>query len=265
MWDDAGVDWVRTKAALFRSTWDYFDRFAEFQRWFEQNEGNTQFIHSPELIKWNQNKSNLLDLLASEISIPRIIKLQKDYTFGQVMENQGWKRTIVKPFVSGAGLLTVLADAKNAAEMEEKIRPYLQQEDFMVQEYVETIVEKGEVSVIFFGNTFSHAVLKTAKPGDFRVQDDFYGTVKPFEASDPMIDFGRRCLQTCPSLPVYSRVDVMFGTNGEPILGELELVEPELWFRLFPNAAHRLADEVVQSRNNYPCFFPVVLNPLFHY
>ena len=35
-WDDPDFDWTNTRFALFRTTWDYFDRFEEFSKLFNQ-------------------------------------------------------------------------------------------------------------------------------------------------------------------------------------------------------------------------------------
>ena len=32
-WDDPDFDWSSTKSVLFRSTWDYFNRFSKFSNW----------------------------------------------------------------------------------------------------------------------------------------------------------------------------------------------------------------------------------------
>ena len=32
-WDHPRVDWQDTKYIMFRSTWDYFERFPEFESW----------------------------------------------------------------------------------------------------------------------------------------------------------------------------------------------------------------------------------------
>ena len=32
-WNTKDFDWAKTKYAIFRSTWDYFDRFNEFFKW----------------------------------------------------------------------------------------------------------------------------------------------------------------------------------------------------------------------------------------
>jgi len=35
-WDAKDFDWTQSRYAIFRSTWDYFDRFGEFFSWFEK-------------------------------------------------------------------------------------------------------------------------------------------------------------------------------------------------------------------------------------
>ena len=43
------------------------------------------------------------------------------------------------------------------------------------------------------------------------------------------------------SCPIYARVDIFKDNNGKWALAELEIFEPELWFRLKPEAANVLA------------------------
>jgi hypothetical protein len=35
-WDDPDFDWQQTRSLLFRTTWDYFDRYAEFSPWLRK-------------------------------------------------------------------------------------------------------------------------------------------------------------------------------------------------------------------------------------
>jgi hypothetical protein len=86
--------------------------------------------------------------------------------------------------------------------------------------------------------------LKRAKEGDFRVQDDFGGTVHKYQPSESEIEFARNALFACPELPAYARVDIVLDNDGYLAVAELELVEPELWFRLHPESAVLLAEEV---------------------
>jgi hypothetical protein len=105
-------------------------------------------------------------------------------------------------------------------------------------------MERGEVSFMVFGGKYSHAVLKKAKAGDFRVQDDHGGTVHPYEASTEEITFVQNVMAKCKTVPVYGRVDVTWDNDNQLALVELEIIEPELWFRKSNNAAPMLATAV---------------------
>ena len=45
-WADKHFDWTITKYAIFRTTWDYFERFDEFFTWLENTKNKTTFINS---------------------------------------------------------------------------------------------------------------------------------------------------------------------------------------------------------------------------
>ena len=45
-WDAKDFDWAQSRYAIFRSTWDYFDRFDEFFNWFEKTRKVLEFINS---------------------------------------------------------------------------------------------------------------------------------------------------------------------------------------------------------------------------
>lgn len=58
-------------------------------------------------------------------------------------------------------------------------------------------------------------------------------------------NLGDQALLVCNSMPVYARVDIIEDNNGDPAVSELELIEPELWFRHKPVAAMSFADAVI--------------------
>ena len=70
-WDDPEFDWANVKYAVFRATWDYFDRYQEFFEWFEVTSKKTTFINSENLIRWNIDKHYLQDLKAKQVHIPK--------------------------------------------------------------------------------------------------------------------------------------------------------------------------------------------------
>ena len=107
-------------------------------------------------------------------------------------------------------------------------------------------MEKGEVAFMVFGGKYSHAILKKGKEGDFRVQDDFGGTVHDYQANREEIAFAEQVVAACTSQPVYARVDVLWDNNDQPCLSELELIEPEMWFRNHNPAAESMANALVK-------------------
>jgi hypothetical protein len=119
----------------------------------------------------------------------------------------------------------------------------------MLQEFQNQIETKGEIALIYFGKEFSHAILKKAKEGDFRVQDDFGGTIHDYVANEEEITFGLNAILACPELPAYARVDVIWNNEDKLCVSEIEMIEPELWLRKNKDAAGKLADEIEKKLN----------------
>ena len=85
-----------------------------------------------------------------------------------------------------------------------------------------------------------YIVLKKANKGDFRVQDDFGGTVSCYAPRKKEIDFANKLIASLPFSPIYARVDIILDNENRLALSELELIEPEMWFRF-----NRLAPEKI--------------------
>ena len=101
-----------------------------------------------------------------------------------------------------------------------------------------------EISLIMIGSKYTHAVKKIAKKGDFRVQDDHGGKVEEYIPIKEEILFAENCLRAIPFSPIYARVDIVYDNKKQPSLSELELIEPELWFRNNKESATLLAKEI---------------------
>ncbi|MCK0159665.1 RimK family alpha-L-glutamate ligase [Allomuricauda sp. F6463D] len=248
-WDDSNFDWSTTKFALFRTTWDYFDRFSEFSKWLESTSKRTRFINSQKLIYWNIDKHYLQDLSNNGVTIPKTVFIEKGTTItlanaisnSEVNNGFNTDAYILKPCVSGAARHTYKIH-KDAIENYESIfQKLVAEEAMMLQEFQKNIVSEGEISMMVFNGEFTHAVLKIAKPGDFRVQDDFGGTVHNYTPNQEQIAFAQGVVKAAPELPIYARVDIFRDNEGNWALAELEIFEPELWFRLNHKAADKLA------------------------
>jgi hypothetical protein len=80
--------------------------------------------------------------------------------------------------------------------------------------------------------------------GDFRVQDDHSGSVEKHTPTKQEILSAKDCLKVSPYQPIYARIDIIYDNNNKPSLSELELIEPELWFRNNSTSANLLAEEI---------------------
>ena len=168
-------------------------------------------------------------------------------TLGELQLQLGWKEMILKPCVSGAARHTYKINLSNLQKHESILKRLLQDEAMMLQPFQYNIIAEGEISMMVFNGVFTHAILKKAKPGDFRVQDDFGGTVHDYIPTQEEIIFSENAVKACQELPIYARVDIFTDNNGNIALSELELIEPELWFRHYPEAANVLARAIKEK------------------
>ena len=255
-WDDPTFDWSSSRAALFRATWDYFERIQEFQDWFHQVRHKTMLINPAELIEWNLNKKYLLELNRSGIPLPPTAfieqgsqkTLQEHYASLQ-LQGPSEKDCVLKPCVSAGAWHTYRIHHHELHKYEEVYAELVKTESLLLQEFQNNVPLFGERSYMIFGKRFSHAVLKKAKAGDFRVQSDYGGTVQLCEPSTEEIELAVRVVEACPYDPVYARVDLFKDNQNQWALAEIELVEPELWFRMDKNSSSLLAQTIYQHLN----------------
>ncbi len=247
-WADTDFDWSTTKTAIFRTTWDYFHRYPEFKLWLEANKTKTRFINSAEQIQWNVDKHYMQDLDRKGINIveSHFIEAGTEVKLQNLHEELGWKESVLKPTVSGGARHTYRLNPENYDEHEAVFQEVLKEEAFMLQPFMNNILTKGEVSHVVIDGKYTHSVKKLAKKGDYRIQDDWGGTVHDYQASEKEIIFAENCVAECSPTPLYARVDVIYDNNNELALGELELIEPELWFRKNPKSADLLAEAISQ-------------------
>lgn len=245
-WNDPNFNWNTTRSVLFRSTWDYFDNFEQFKKWFDKTKNTCLMINSPKTIEWNIDKHYLLDLKKHQIPIPNseFKKRGSSVDLSLLMQEKNWNEIVVKPTISGAAKNTYRLKKEDINQFDSTWKKLIYQEDFIVQEFQNNVITKGEVAMMVIGGKYTHAVLKKAKDGDFRVQDDFGGSISIYSPSEKMVKLAEKCTNILSPTPSYARVDIIWDNLGELAVSELELIEPELWFRLNPIAAQKLAQHV---------------------
>jgi len=71
----------------------------------------------------------------------------------------------------------------------------------ILQKFQDNVISRGEMAFMLFGGKYSHAVLKKAKAGDFRVHEDYGGSVHEYMASKNEIDFAEHLISICDQFP----------------------------------------------------------------
>ena len=248
-WARKDFDWATVKYALFRSTWDYIFNYEAFKKWFDTAKHQTQFINAASIIEWNMDKHYFLDLMQKGINIPTTIYAHKgdNISLKSLFEKADWEEAVIKPTVSASAKHTYRINAANISEYGKAFEEVLQQEDMMIQPFLNSIMKRGEVSMMVVSGKYTHAVLKVAKAGDFRVQDNWGGTVQVYEPTTEEMKFAEAVVAACDFAPLYARIDIANDNDGKVTLIELEAFEPELWFRLYPKAADILAKAIFDS------------------
>ncbi|HEY0086128.1 MAG TPA: hypothetical protein VGB65_09490, partial [Allosphingosinicella sp.] len=86
----------------------------------------------------------------------------------------------------------------------------------MIQPYLPAIEQTGEVSLLYFGGRFSHAISKRPQPGDFRVQPEFQGIIAAHDPAPDEREAAQRVLAAVDEPLLYARIDLVRGLTGEP-------------------------------------------------
>ena len=241
------VDWGQFDAAIVRQTWDYFDRLKDFAQWVSAVSEQTRLINPSEVLRWNWDKRYLLDLISQQlptVATERVLTNDHSKTLTEHMESKGWAEVVIKPAVSASGYETHRVSIQQALSRQPTWAQLVTSHDMLIQPFQHSIIDHGEISLMVVGGHVTHAVRKIAKQGEFRVQSDHGGRVEIHRPQGVEISLAEAAMQAAPLPCCYGRVDLVESADG-PLIMELELIEPELFFRLEPRAADVLVDAVL--------------------
>lgn len=199
-----------------------------------------RMLNPPSVLAWNSDKSYLARLADRGVAVPETIwtdgvaQADVDAAFDRL----GTDILIVKPRVSGGAWKTLrlsrgdrLADAPEGPAM--------------IQPYLPSIESEGETSLLFFGGRLSHVVNKQPVAGDFRIQTQFGGRYVALpEPPAGALELAERTLAAIDEDLLYARIDMAQGPDGEWLLMEAELIEPDFYLGAAPEGGARFAAAV---------------------
>lgn len=245
-WDDPEHPWGEEDLVLVRTVWDYHHRRDAFLEWAGRVAGDTTLYNPVEVLRWNTHKSYLMEL--EERGAPVLptawLAAGDRVDLDSLARSRSWSEVVIKPAV-GAGGAGVLRLDPHQRTAQAALDALLAAGDALVQPFQPTVATAGELSVVVFDGTASHAVRKRPPPGEFRVQHahggryELLGTV-PRDAAQ----LAEWVVEGTGNDLLYARVDLVEDEVGVWQVAELEATDPSLFLHLDAGAADRLVAAV---------------------
>ena len=237
-WDDTTADWAAYPLVVIRTTWDYWDRHAQFLTW---TRSVPHLVHSADVVAWNTDKAYLRRLEAAGIPVVPTIWVASGEDFAPPDHP-----FVVKPSVSAGARDTAAYDGGDSSANAHVARLHAAGKTVMVQPYVDAVDSEGETAVLVFDGVVSHGARKPAvlTLGEGQAALGSWS----MQACTPSAEeraLALRVVEVASSWGedlLYARVDLLPG----PLVIELEVTEPSLYLTLAPGSAPRFAAAVAR-------------------
>lgn len=238
-WKTANTKYAQYDLVVIRTTWDYYEHPARFLATLDSIEKETTLANACALVRWNLEKTYLQDLDAAGVPVvpTRWSDVLTLATLQQGFSLFGRKPLVVKPVIGANAFNTfVVEDPLDTGPLNTfKGRPC------MIQPFIPAVIEEGEYSLFYFASSFSHAILKKPKKGDFRVQEEHGGQITAIQPEKRLLKAAEKVMLTLPGNPLYARIDLVRDGKNNFVVMEVELIEPSMYLRMDPAAPERFA------------------------
>ncbi|WP_285681072.1 hypothetical protein [Actinoplanes sp. NBRC 103695] len=248
LWDDPAADWASYDLAVLRSTWDYPARRDEFVAWAHTV---PRLANPAAVVEWNTDKHYLRELAAAGVPVTPTTFVEPGETW-QPGTTGEW---VVKPTISAGSKDTGRYAFPGEADLAVKHVARLHEagRTAMVQPYLTAVDGVGETALLYTPGPdgtlgFSHSIRKgpLLTGPDLGDKDAGYAEeISPRTASAEEVAVGDRVVAALPVGLLYARVDLIPGPDGAPLLVEVELTEPSLFWSYAEGSAERMADAIV--------------------
>ncbi len=242
-WEDENFDWSSPRAAIVRSTWNYVQNFEAFLAWAARCAAQTKLYNPLSVMRWNSHKGYLLELARQGLPVvpTRLLRRGSSAVLTDIVGS--WTAVVLKPAVSAGSFGTARCDATDWTVGQAHLDQFLPRCDMLVQPYVPSVDGAGERCLVWIDGVLTHAVRKAPR---FRARGNVVSEPVPIAPDEAAC--ANRMLAAVPSGEslLYARIDLVRDRSGQPVLMELELIEPSLFLVDSPLAAARLASAVAR-------------------
>lgn len=243
-WDDPNANWDAAIPTVIRTTWNYVQAHQAFVAWTQRVAAAAPLWNPPDVIASNIHKGYLLQLAARGVATaPTHLLAQGSTHIDDLFTAVRADRIVIKPAV-GAGSSGARWFVRSPDGMTDASRHALSLAatgDVLVQPYVASVEHYGERSLVWLDGQLSHAIRKSPR---------FAGDHERIEGPLPTTE-AERALAEAALAPfadriLYGRVDMAHDEAGQPMVMELELIEPSLFFNRQPGSAERYVQGIVR-------------------
>lgn len=240
-WDDPEVDWGSFDAAVLRSPWNYIDDLHGFLDWTVAAGTATTLYNPVEVVQWNTHKGYLRDLARKGVPVVPTawLGVGERIDLVDLMADRGWRDVVAKPVVGAGSFLTDRITDPTAPPAVDFWNRLLDNGEVMVQPYLRSVEDYGERSLIWIDGQLTHAVRKSPRLGDAA---EHVSEALPISRRER--ELAEAVIADIPQSLLYARIDLIRDDDDEPLLAELELVEPSLFLLQSPEALRLLVDGI---------------------
>lgn len=231
--------------AYLGTPWDYTEAKDEFLERLEALEAAGVVVcNAVAVIRWNSDKLYLRELAQlGAVSIPTLWpESAGPADVLAAFDHFGCDRVVVKRRV-GAGAIGQDSFSRAAPPPAD----WRIDQPAMIQPFLPAIQSEGEHSFIFVDGCYSHALVKQAAAGDYRIQSLYGGieiTLEPAPADRAAAE-GVMALLPFAQPPLYARIDMVRLDGGELAVIEAEVIEPYLYPLQGPQFGRLMADAML--------------------
>lgn len=233
-------------AAILGTPWDYTEAKDEFLvRLTELEQAGVTVCNPVAVVRWNSDKLYLKELSErGAVTIPTLWPERAGPAdVLAAFDHFNTDRVVVKRRVGAGAIGQDSFSRDNPPPANWSI-----EQAAMVQPFLPAIQSEGEQSFIFIDGILSHALLKRAAGGDYRIQTLYGGVELPLDPAPADRAAAEAVLALLPfdQPPLYARIDMVRLEDGRLAVIEAELIEPYLYPEQGPNLGPLLADGILR-------------------
>lgn len=248
------IDWraplemlAKFDIAYLGTPWDYTEAKDEFLTRLDALEAAGVKVCNPaEVIRWNADKLYLRELeQRGARSIPTLWpESAGPAEVEAAFAHFSCDRVVVKRRV-GAGAIGQDSFMRGSPPPAD----WRIDQPAMIQPFLPAIQHEGELSFIFVSGQLSHALIKRAAQGDYRIQSLYGGTEVPLDPTPTDRAAAEAVMAMLPfeQPPLYARIDMVRLECGALAVIEAELIEPYLYPEQGPEFGLKLAEGMLEE------------------